>query len=150
MPGKKLQPYLKWAGEWVGRGVTKTDVPVTTRLVIVPRLAGQSLEFLVESIHSESHALVHGVVALMGVDPDGEVRFIVQSTIHGSIVMSVTPEDPGALAIAGNSVTGNYVVVSLIEENGGLMLTSYWRPANDPDADPVGYSNVSLKRVTVE
>lgn len=148
MKKKLLEPYHKWIGEWVGRGVTKTDVPVTTRLVITSRLAAQSLEFLVESIHSDSNALVHGVIALMGVDPDGEVRFIVQSTIHGSIVMQVTPEDPGALAIAGHSVTGNRVVVSLVEENGGLMLTSYWRPANDPDAETVGYSNVSLKRVT--
>lgn len=145
---KRLNPYRKWIGEWTGRGQTLKNVSVLTRVSIRPRLADLALEFLVESQHEESHELVHGVVAILGVDPDDELRMTVFSTIHGAIVMPVTPEDPGALAIEGKSVTGNRVVVSLIEEDDGLMLTSYWKPELPPDAEPVGYSNVKLKRVT--
>jgi hypothetical protein len=148
MNRKKLKPYHKWMGEWTGRGETLKKVPVVTRVTIRPRLAELALEFTVESLHEETQELVHGVVAQLGVDPDGVMRMAVFSTVHGSIIMPVTPEDPGALAIEGNSVTGNRVVVSLIEEGDGLMLTSYWRPELPADAEPVGYSNVKLRRVT--
>ena len=144
---KKLKPYHKWIGEWTGRGETLKGVPVLTRVQIRPRLADLALEFCVESMHEDSHELVHGVVAQLGVDPDGELRMTVYSTLHGSIIMPVTPEDPGALAIGGTSIAGNRVVVSLIEENDGLMLTSYWKPELPADAEPVGYTNVKLERV---
>lgn len=143
----KLKPYLKWVGEWAGRGESLNGVPVLTRLQIRPRLADLVLEFQVESVHEKTQELVHGVVAQLGVDPDGEIRMAVFSTLHGSVVMPATPEDPGALAVQGDSVTGNRVVVSLIEEDGGLMLTSYWKPELSADAEPVGYSNVLLKRI---
>lgn len=149
MKKKKIAPFRKWVGEWSGRGVTKKDVAVTTRVVIQPRMADQALEFVVESTATDSHELVHGVVALLGVDPDDVLRMCVYSTLHGSMVMPVTPEDPGALAIEGTNVHGNRVVVSLIEENGGLMLTSYWKPELPADAEPVGFSNVLLKRIAL-
>jgi hypothetical protein len=144
---KKLEPIRKWFGEWTGRGETMTGVPVMTRMVIQPRMAEQFIEFMVESLHAESQELVHGVVTMLTVDPDGETRMAVTSTMHGTIVMPVTPEDPGALAIEGMSVTGNHVVVSLIEEDDGLMLTSYWKP-NEPEAEKLGYTNIKLKRVS--
>lgn len=148
MNRKKLKPYHKWIGEWTGRGHSFKDVPVVTRLTIRPRLAELALEFQVESLNDATQELVHGVVAQLGVDPDDELRMAVYSTVHGSITMPVTPEDPGALAIEGKSITGNRVVVSLIEEDDGLMLTSYWKPELPADAEPVGYTNVKLKRVT--
>lgn len=144
---KKFAPYIKWFGEWAGHGVSKTNIEVFSRLVIRPRLADQAVEFLVESMDLATGKLVHGVVALMGLGPDGELHMAVLSTIHGAMGMPVTPEDPGALAIEGLSVSGNRVVVSLIEENDGLMLTSYWKK-NEPKAEQVGFSNVKLKRVT--
>lgn len=144
---RKFNPYSKWFGEWAGHGVSRTDVEVFTRLVIRPRLADQAVEFVVESMDAQSSKLVHGVVATMGVGPDGELRMAVLSTVHGAMVMPVTPDDPGALAIEGTSVGGNRVVVSLVEEDDGLMLTSYWKK-NEPKAEQVGFSNVKLKRVT--
>ena len=146
---KQFQPYSKWIGEWSGRGTTKKDVVVITRLVIRSRMADQALEFSVESTDAESHKLVHGVIGLLAVDPDDQLRMCVFSTLHGTMVMPVTPEDPGALAIVGESVQGNRIVVSLIEEKDGLMLTSYWKPELPADAEPVGYSNVKLTRVSV-
>lgn len=145
---KKLEPLRKWFGDWTGRGETLTGVPVATRMTIQPRMAEQFIEFIVESLHADTHDLVHGVVALLTVDPDGETRMTVTSTLHGSMVMPVTPEDPGALAIQGKSVAGNHLVVSLIEEDDGLMLTSYWKPELPPDAEKIGYTNVKLKRVS--
>jgi len=147
---KELEPYRKWFGEWSGSGVSKSNVAVSTRLSIQPRLAGHCIEFVVESMTPDSSRLVHGVIALLGVDPDSKLRMTVMSTIHGAMAMPVTPEDPGALAIEGESVVGNRVVVSLIEEDSGqLMLTSYWKPELPMDAEPVGFSNVKLSRVTV-
>jgi hypothetical protein len=144
---KKLAPYWGWVGEWAGTGETLNGVPVSTRMFVRPRLASQILEIEIQSLHAETGKLVHGVVALMGMDPDGQRRMVVNSTIHGSMLMDMTPEDPGAGAIEGVSVTGNRVVVSLVDENDGLMLTSYWKK-NNPKAEQVGYTNVKLNRVT--
>ena len=142
----ELRPYSNWIGEWTGRGETMNGIPIQTRMVVRPRLADQLLDIEVQNLHVETAQLVHGVVALMGVDPDGKRRMVVTSTVHGSMVMEMTPEDPGAAATEGISVTGNRVVVSLVQEDGGLMLTSYWS-RNTPEAERVGYTNVKLARV---
>jgi len=144
---KKLAPYWGWVGEWAGRGETLNGVPVLTRMIVKPRMADQILDIEVQSLHADTGMLVHGVVALLAMNPDGQRRMVVTSTIHGSMLMEMTPEDPGAGASEGLSVTGNRVVVSLVEESDGLMLTSYWKK-NDPKAEQVGYTNVKLKRVT--
>jgi hypothetical protein len=141
---KDLQPFTNWIGEWTGRGQTLKEVPITTRMEIRSRLAGEVLDFEIQSLHAENGNLVHGVAGLMATDPDGERRMAVSSTIHGTISMTLTPEDPDAGAIEGVSVTGNRVVVSLVQEDGGLMLTSYWKT---PSGEQVGFTNVKLKRV---
>lgn len=142
---KHLHPFTGWIGTWAGKGVTLKGVPINTRLVIAPRLAGEVLDFEIENLHADTGKLVHGVAGLMAQDPDGQRRMAVSSTIHGTIVMTLTPEDPDAGAIEGLSVTGNRVIVSLVQEDGGLMLTSYWKT---PAGEQVGYTNVKLKRVT--
>lgn len=141
---KELQPFVTWIGEWAGRGETLKGVPINTRMDIHARLGGEVIDFEVQSLHADTGNLVHGVAGLMAVDPDGQRRMAVSSTIHGTIVMTLTPEDPDAGAIEGTSVTGNHVVVSLVQEDGGLMLTSYWKT---PAGEQVGYTNVMLKRV---
>jgi hypothetical protein len=140
----ELNPFIGWIGEWAGRGETINGVPINTRMDIHARLGGEVLDFEIQSLHAESGNLVHGVAGLMAVDPDGERRMAVSSTIHGTIVMTLTPEDPDAGAIEGVSVSGNRVIVSLVQDDGGLMLTSYWKT---PKGEQVGYTNVKLKRV---
>jgi hypothetical protein len=148
---KEFKAFSKWLGEWAGKGQTKKGLPVHSRLVLRERMAGEFLEFEVTSLHADTGALVHGVVCQLAIDPDGVMRMSVASTMHGCMVMPMTPEDPGAAAIEGVSATGNRVVVSLVEEDGGLMLTSYWRAPNTaPDAEPLGFTNLLLKRVTRE
>jgi hypothetical protein len=144
---KELQPFILWVGTWAGRGTTLNGVPISTRMVIRPRLADEVLDFEIESLHADTGKLVHGVIGLMAVDPDKQRRMAVTSTIHGTIVMTLTPEDPDAGAIEGISVTGNRVVVSLVQEDNGLMLTSYWKK-DTPSAEQVGFTNVKLRRVT--
>jgi hypothetical protein len=144
---KELQPFIGWIGEWTGKGETLTGVPIATRMVVRPRLADEVLDFEITNLHAETGKLVHGVAGLMAVDPDGQRRMAVSSTIHGTIIMTLTPEDPDAGAIEGVSVTGNRVVVSLVKDDGGLMLTAYWKK-DTPSAEQVGYTNVRLRRVT--
>ncbi len=143
----KLKPFSSWIGDWTGKGETLKGVPVTTRMVIRPRLADTVIEFEIQSQHAETGALVHGVIGLSAIDPDGEMRMAVSSTIHGSVIMRQTPEDPDAGAIEGVSVTGYRVIVSLVEQDGGLMLTSYWKKELPADAEPIGHTNIMLKRV---
>ncbi|MCB9933163.1 MAG: hypothetical protein H6841_07065 [Planctomycetes bacterium] len=143
----KLAPYWGWIGEWAGKGETLQGVPILMRMAVKPRLADQILDFEIQNLHAETGKLVHAVAGLMAVDPDGQRRMVVSSTIHGSMLMELTPEDPGAGAIEGISVTGNRVIVSLVEDDDGLMLTSYWKK-NEPEAEQVGFTNVKLKRVT--
>lgn len=152
-PGMRseFKQFARWIGEWTGKGQTKKGLPVNSRLVLRDRMAGEFLEFEVTSLHADTGALVHGVVCVLAVDPDKVLRMSVASTMHGCMVMPMTPEDPGAAAIEGTSVTGNHVVVSLVEENGGLMLTSYWRTKGSaPSDEPVGFTNILLKRVVRE
>jgi hypothetical protein len=141
---KDLQAFAKWTGEWVGHGETINGVPINTRMSVTPRMAGEMLEYVIENLHQDTGRLVHGVIGHMAVDPDGMLRMAVCSTIHGCIVTTMTPEDPGAGAIEGTSVTGNRVIVSLVQEDSGLMLTSYWKT---PAGEQVGYTNIMLKRV---
>jgi hypothetical protein len=116
------------------------------RLAITPRLANEVLDFEIINLHAETGKLVHGVAGLMAMDPDGQRRMAVSSTVHGTIIMTLTPEDPDAGAIEGVSVTGNRVVVSLVKDGAGLMLTAYWKK-DTPDAEQVGHTNVKLSRV---
>jgi hypothetical protein len=145
----EFRPYATWLGDWTGLGTTKKNVPVRIRLSIQPRMAGEVLELVLESLHDRTGKLVHGVVALLSVDPDGVMRMAIASTIHGTIIMPVTPEDPGALAFEGNSVTGNRVVVSFVEDNGALMLTAYWEPELPHDGEVVGFTNCRMQRVAL-
>jgi hypothetical protein len=144
---KHLLPFFSWIGDWVGRGQTLNGVPINTRMSIRPRLANQVLDFEIENLHADTGKLVHGVAGLMAQDADGQRRMAVSSTIHGTIIMTLTPEDPDAGAIEGLSVAGNRVVVSLVQEDGGLMLTSYWKK-DTANAEQVGFTNVKLRRVT--
>jgi len=141
----EFKPYEKWIGRWVGSGETLKQVPAAVSLVIAPALDGQFLSFVVESRDPKTGKLIQGVVSQLTVDPDGWLRLSVASTLHGSMVMPVTPEDPGALAVEGRSIVGNHVVVSLVYEKDSMMLTSYWREPT-PGAEPIGFSNYRMKR----
>ncbi|MCB9896228.1 MAG: hypothetical protein H6839_17490 [Planctomycetes bacterium] len=143
---KEFQPYTKWIGEWTGEGETLNGVPIRMRMVVRPRAAEQMLDFEIQNQHMETGKLVHAVLGFMAVDPDGQRRMVVASTVHGCMLMEMTPEDPGAGAIEGVSVMGHRVVVSLVEDDGGLMLTSYWMK-DTPEAEKIGFTNVKLTRV---
>lgn len=145
----ELKPYEPWIGTWVGAGETLKQVPAKVRLRIEPQLDGAILCFIVESRDPKTGKLIQGVVSHLTVDPDGWLRLCAASTLHGSMVMPVTPEDPGAIAVEGRSITGNHVVVSLVQDGEDLMLTSYWR-APTPGAEEVGFSNYRLKRETTK
>lgn len=147
---KEFRPYQHWIGEWSGRGHTKKHVPVNIRLSIKPRIAGSILEFVVESLHVNTSRLVHGVIALLSVDPDKQLRMSVTSTIHGTIVMPMTPEDPGALAFEGVSVTGNRLVVSFVEDGGDLLLTAHWKPDSADAVEFTGVTSCRLKRLSTD
>lgn len=142
---KELEAYAGWVGTWVGAGETLKAVPAAVTLRIQPMLDGNILCFVVESRDPKTGKLIQGVVSHLTVDPDGWLRLGAASTLHGSMIMPVTPEDPGAIAVEGRSITGNHVVVSLVQDGDELMLTSYWRsPA--AGAEPVGFSNYRMKR----
>lgn len=145
---KKLVPYSRWFGQWAGRGETKRGVPVTAQVLFRRRLAEQLIEIVVEMLHAETQELVNGVIAMISVDPNENLCVTVNSTVHGPMIMPATPEDPGVLAIEGRSVQGNLVVVSFLEEDGGLLLTSYWKPEVPAGAKHVGHTSLHLKRVT--
>lgn len=147
---KEFRPYAGWLGEWSGLGTTKKNVPVRVRMSIQPRMAGEVLEIHLESLHERTGKLVHGVIALLSIDPDGAMRMAIASTIHGTIIMRATPEDPGALAFEGDSVTGNRVVVSFVEDNHDLMLTAYWKPELPHDAEVAGFTNCRMQRIVLE
>ncbi len=147
---RMMRAYQHWFGEWSGRGTTKKNVPVNIHVVIRPRLAGEVIEFSVESLHEMTSRLVHGVVALVSADPDGQIRMAASSTIHGAIVLQTTPDDPGALAFAGRSVMNHRVVVSFVEDGPDLLLTAHWKPDTPGEVEPAGMTNCRLSRVAVE
>ncbi len=147
---KELKQYDSWVGEWIGEGESHDEVEVRTYMRIDPALSGQVLVIHVRSFEKASLKLLHGVVSIVGVSPDGKMRLNTYSTVHGNILMDMPPEDPGAMAAHGVSVGGSGVIVSLIQlSDDELQLTSYWGKGPITTEDYEGKSHAVVRRVTV-
>ncbi|KAA0215490.1 hypothetical protein EDM80_05350 [bacterium] len=131
---KAFKQYVRWIGIWIGSGETQLGNPTRVRLEVKERLNGEALEVSVEYCHSETNELLHGVVGLLGVSADGVIRYSAYSNLHGNIMLEATPDDPGVLALSGNSPNKRFVSVTIVQDKDDhLMLTSHYHPLGAAD-----------------
>lgn len=131
---KAFKQYVRWIGIWIGSGETQLGNPTRVRLEVKERLNGEALEVSVEYCHSETNDLLHGVVGLLGLSADGIIRYSAYSNLHGNILLEATPDDPGVLALSGNSPNKRFVSVTIVQDkNDHLMLTSHYHPLGAAD-----------------
>ena len=131
---KAFKQYVRWIGIWIGSGETQLGNPTRVRREVKERLNGEALEVSVEYCHSETNELLHGVVGLLGVSADGVIRYSAYSNLHGNIMLEATPDDPGVLALSGNSPNKRFVSVTIVQDKDDhLMLTSHYHPLGAAD-----------------
>lgn len=132
-----LARYWPWCGLWGGTGSAQDGRPVAIRMVVERQLLDSVLRMHFEATSPDGAVLYHGVVTSIGVTPSGQVRAATYSTIHGSMVLDQTPDDEGVLALAGESLRGNQINVTIVEESpGALMFAALWRPPGARADDP--------------
>lgn len=132
-----LARYWNWCGLWGGTGSAQDGRPVAIRMVVQRRLLDSTLGMHFEATSPDGAVLYHGVITAIGPTPTGQVRAATFSTIHGSMVLDQTPDDEGVLALAGQSLRGNQINVTIAEENPQhLMFTALWRPPGAMADDP--------------
>jgi hypothetical protein len=131
---KAFKQYAKWVGIWLGNGETQLGNPTRVRLELSERLNGEALEVSVEYCHFETNQLLHGVIGVLGVSRDNVIRYTAYSNLHGSMMLDATPDDPGVLALSGNTPTGRFVSVTIVQDKDDhLMLTSHFHPIGSAD-----------------
>ncbi|CAG0933864.1 hypothetical protein PLCT1_02503 [Planctomycetaceae bacterium] len=131
---KSFKQYFRWIGIWIGSGETQLGNPTRVRFEVKERLNGEALELAVEYCHAESNQLLHGVVGLLGHSADNVVRYSAFSNLHGNIMLDATPDDPGVLALSGNTPNGRFVSVTIVQDKEDhLMLTSHFHPIGAAD-----------------
>ncbi|MBX3475834.1 MAG: hypothetical protein KF754_15800 [Planctomycetes bacterium] len=129
--------YWPWCGIWGGSGKAQDGRPVHIRMSVERRLHGHALRMNFEASSPDGGVLYHGVVSLVGVGPTGQVRAATFSTIHGAMVLDQTPDDAGVLALAGNTLAGNSILVTLHDQGPGkLGFAAQWRPPGAKADDP--------------
>ncbi|MCB9936458.1 MAG: hypothetical protein H6840_12290 [Planctomycetes bacterium] len=126
----QLAEFLPWIGVWTGVGESQAGQPCFVRNRFFPGLEGDGLGMQFEAWDPGMTTLFHGVRAVLATAPSGVMRALAYSTIHGALILELTPDDPGVMALAGESVAGNRISVTFLqEEPGRLLFTAFWRPA---------------------
>jgi len=131
---KAFKQYFRWVGIWIGGGETQLGNPVRVRFEIKERLNGESLELSVEYCHADTHQLLHGVVGLLGCSADNVTRYAGYSNLHGNFMLDATPDDPGVLALSGNTPNNRFISVTIVQDKEDqLLLTSHFHPIGSAD-----------------
>lgn len=144
-----LARYWDWCGLWGGTGSAQDGRPVAIRMVVQRRLLDSTLGMHFEATSPDGAVLYHGVITAIGLTPTGQVRAATFSTIHGSMVLDQTPDDDGVLALAGRSLRGNQINVTIVEESANaLTFAALWRPPGARADDPrLGRMTSKLQRL---
>ncbi|MCB9893523.1 MAG: hypothetical protein H6839_03640 [Planctomycetes bacterium] len=133
-----IADYLPWVGVWAGVGDTQAGQQTAIRTDFVPALDGTGLQMHFEAWDTEFKTLYHGVRAVLAPAPSGVLRALAYSTIHGPLLLELTPDDEGVMALAGESLGRNHISVTFVQDAPAeLLFMAFWRPAggNVPDGD---------------
>jgi hypothetical protein len=99
------------------------------RTEFYPAMDSTGLGMHFEAWDPRMSVLYHGVRAMLAAAPSGVLRALAYSSIHGALLLELTPDDEGVMALAGESMTGNRISVTFVqEEPDQLLFTAFWRP----------------------
>ncbi|MCA8916717.1 MAG: hypothetical protein KDB90_15095 [Planctomycetes bacterium] len=128
---RRVADYLSWVGVWAGVGDTQAGQQTAIRTDFVAGLDGTSLQMHFEAWDTEFKTLYHGVRAVLAPAPSGVLRALGYSTIHGPLILELTPDDEGVMALAGDSRANNHLSVTFVQDAPGeLLFTAFWRSAD--------------------
>lgn len=128
-----LHDYVPWIGLWSGIGETQDGRACFIRTTFEEGLEANGLRMHFEAWDPALTTLFHGVRAMLTAAPSGVMRALAHSTIHGPLILELTPDDEGVMALAGESVAQHYISVTFVEESPDqLLFTAFWRPTKAP------------------
>jgi len=134
-----IRDYLPWFGAWTGVGETQAGQETLIRTEFSPAMESAGIVMHFEAWDRDLSVMYHGVRAMLAQAPSGVLRALAYSSIHGPLLLELTPDDEGVMALAGESQAGNYISVTFVEEDPDhLLFTASWRPpqARTEDVQP--------------
>lgn len=134
-----ISAYYPWIGVWVGVGEAQAGQETFIRTDFVSAMDGSGIRMHFEAWDTGMNTMFHGVRAVLAPAPSGVLRAMAYSTIHGPLILELTPDDEGVMALAGESLAHNHISVTFVQEGPGeLLFTAFWRPAGETAPDAKG------------
>ena len=144
-----LADYLPWIGVWAGSGETQAGQKTLIRTEFYPAMDSCGLGMHFEAWDPQLSTLYHGVRAMLAPAPSGVLRALAYSTIHGALLLELTPDDEGVMALAGESIAGNLISVTFVQEDPDrLLFTAFWRPPQTKGEGEMPRMSCLMKRVS--
>lgn len=129
----RIPDFLHWIGVWTGIGETQAGQPCYIRNRFYLELDGQGLGMHFEAWDPGLTTLYHGVRAVLAAAPSGVMRALAFSTIQGPLILDLTEDDEGVMALAGENLAGHRISVTFMQETPEqLLFTAFWRPPGQP------------------
>jgi hypothetical protein len=126
----RVSDYYPWIGVWTGVGEAQAGQETFIRTDFASAMDGSGIRMHFEAWDLGMNAMFHGVRAVLAPAPSGVLRAMAYSTIHGPLILELTPDDEGVMALAGESLANNHISVTFVQEAPGkLLFTGFWRPA---------------------
>jgi hypothetical protein len=142
-----LTDYLPWIGVWAGVGETQAGQDALIRTEFYPAMDSAGLAMHFEAWDVRMSMMYHGVRAMLAPAPSGVLRALAFSTIHGALLLELTPDDEGVMALAGESLAGNRISVTFVQEGPDhLLFTASWRPPHAKGDDEMPRMTCLMKR----
>lgn len=129
----RIHDFLHWIGVWAGMGETQAGQPCYIRNRFYQELDGQGIGMHFEAWDPGMTTLYHGVRAVLAAAPSGVLRALAYSTMQGPLILELTEDDDGVMALSGENLAGQRISVTFVQESPEqLLFTAFWRPPQAP------------------
>ncbi len=129
----RIGDFLPWIGVWAGMGETQAGQPCYIRNRFYLDLDGQGLGMHFEAWDTGMTTLYHGVRSMLAAAPSGILRALAYSTVQGPLILDLTEDDEGVMALSGENLLGHRISVTFMQESPEqLLFTAFWRQPHAP------------------
>lgn len=133
----KLASFVRWSGVWSGKGKSEGGAATAVRVEFEPVHEGAALRLHLEVCDPTITKLQHGLRAILAPGKAGGLRAPAFSTVHGGLLLDVTPDDEGVLALTGVAGADKRAFFTFVEDSPDEMaLTVFWRERRQKVSDP--------------
>lgn len=133
----KLANYTHWTGVWSGKGKTESGAGTVVRVEFEAVHDGAALRLHLEVCDPSITKLQHGLRAILAPTSAGGLRAPAYSTVHEGLLLDLTPDDEGVMALTGVAGPDKRVFYTFVEDAPDEMsLTLFWRERRQKVSDP--------------